>query len=228
MENKKINTSMKEEKKIAEEKSEIKEKDLKTGENAANISADDDKKLLELKISECKDLNKKLKEIEDKLLRSLADNENIRKRHEKELEETVKYSIKNFALSLLTVSDNFQRAKQSLPKEMPDDNLLKNLLIGMEAIEKDFYDAFLKNGIKNFSSIDEKFNPEIHQAVSNVESEKAEGNVVDELQQGFMIGERLLRPAMVTVSQGKKKVDSEEKNNKEKELDEKNLEKKSE
>ncbi len=152
------------------------------------------------------DLKHKLKECEDKLLRSLAENDNLRKRHEKETEDNLKYATKNFAFSLLPVIDNFQRAIKSIPDEVSEkDKFLKNLVIGIQAVEKELDDVFVKNGIKKFDSLDQKFDPEIHQAVSKVNNEKPEGIIVEEFQKGFMIGDRLLRPAMVVVSMGQEK-----------------------
>ena len=152
------------------------------------------------------DLKHKLKECEDKLLRSLAENDNLRKRHEKETEDNLKYATKNFAFSLLPVTDNFQRAIQSIPDDVSEkDKLLKNLVIGIQAVEKELDDVFLKNGIKKFDSLDQKFNPEIHQAVSKVNNDKPEGTIVEEFQRGYMIGDRLLRAAMVVVSMGPEK-----------------------
>ena len=149
------------------------------------------------------DLKHKLKECEDKLLRSLAENDNLRKRHEKETEDNLKYATKNFAFSLLPVTDNFQRAIQSIPDDVSEkDKLLKNLVIGIQAVEKELDDVFVKNGIKKFDSLDQKFNPEIHQAVSKVNNDKPEGTIVEEFQRGYMIGDRLLRAAMVVVSMG--------------------------
>ena len=170
---------------------------LKGKDEKASKIAKDNKNLVN-------DLKKKLSENEDRLLRSLADNENLRKRHEKEMEDTRKYVMKGFASSLLSVSDNFHRAMQSIPVDISEDNkLLKNLVDGIKAVEKELYDVFEKNGISQFSSLDKKFDPEFHQAVSQINSEKEEGQVVQELQKGFKIGERLLRPAMVVVSKGK-------------------------
>ena len=152
------------------------------------------------------DLKHKLKECEDKLLRSLAENDNLRKRHEKETEDNLKYATKNFAFSLLPVIDNFQRAIQSIPDDVSEkDKLLKNLVIGIQAVEKELDDVFVKNGIKKFDSLDQKFNPEIHQAVSKVNNDKPEGTIVEEFQRGYMIGDRLLRAAMVVVSMGPEK-----------------------
>ena len=152
------------------------------------------------------DLKHKLKECEDKLLRSLAENDNLRKRHEKETEDNLKYATKNFAFSLLPVTDNFQRAIQSIPDDVSEkDKLLKNLVIGIQAVEKELDDVFLRNGIKKFDSLHQKFNPELHQAVSKVNSDKPEGTIVEEFQRGYMIGDRLLRAAMVVVSMGPEK-----------------------
>ena len=84
------------------------------------------------------DLKVKLKDLEDKLLRSLAENDNLRKRHEKEINENFKYAVKNFAESLLTVTDNFQRAINSIPKIESDKNpIVKNLIVGIQAVEKE-------------------------------------------------------------------------------------------
>ena len=156
-------------------------------------------------VKEIEELKLKLKKLEENVLRGLAENENLRKRHQRELEEALKYANKNFGMGLLTVSDNFQRAMRFIPEKLPKDNeLLTNLITGMQAIEKEFYDVFEKHGITRFSSINEKFNPDVHQAVSQTHSNIKEGFVLEELQQGFKIGDRLLRPAMVIVSKGPK------------------------
>ena len=169
----------------------------KASKNQSNSS-------VELKDKIIADLKIKLKEAEDKLLRELAENENLRKRHEKETQENYKYAIKNFSYELLNVTDNFQRALSSIPKEDKTENSnLNNLVIGLQAVEKEIYEIFEKNGVKKFESLKEKFNPEIHQAVSKKESELPEGTIIEELQKGFMIDDRLLRPAMVMVSSGK-------------------------
>ena len=151
------------------------------------------------------DLKSKLSDVENKLLRSLAENENLRKRHEKEIEDNSKYAIKNFSYSLLNVADNLQRALESIPNTEAsglDDNIIKNLVIGIKAVEKELIDSLEKHGVKRFDSINQKFNPDIHQAVSKVHNEKVDGTIVEEMQKGFKIGDRLLRPAMVVVSMG--------------------------
>ena len=151
------------------------------------------------------ELKLKLKDTEDKLLRSLAENDNLRKRHDKEIEDNSKYAIKNLSYSLLNVADNLQRALESIPNSEAsglDDNVIKNLVIGIKAVEKELIDSLEKHGVKRFDSINQKFNPEIHQAVSKVHNEKVDGTIVEEMQKGFKIGDRLLRPAMVVVSMG--------------------------
>ena len=168
-----------------------------------NLSASD------LKDKIIGDLKVKLKDTEDKLLRELAENDNLRKRHEKEVQDNLKYAIRNFSSDLLSVTDNFQRALDSISGEDFDNSpKLKNLKIGLEAVEKEIYEIFEKNGVKKFDSLEKKFDPEIHQAVSKISSDHPEGVIVEELAKGFMIGERLLRPAMVVVSSGKQKEDN--------------------
>ncbi len=155
------------------------------------------------------DLKVKLKDTEDKLLRELAENDNLRKRHEKEVQDSLKYAIRNFSSDLLSVTDNFQRALDSISGEdFGQSPKLKNLKIGLEAVEKEIYEIFEKNGVKKFDSLEKKFDPEIHQAVSKISSDHPEGVIVEEFAKGFMIGERLLRPAMVVVSSGKQKEDN--------------------
>ena len=83
-----------------------------------------------------------------------------------------------------------------------DNNVIKNLVIGIKAVEKELIDSLEKHGVSKFESVNQKFNPELHQAVSKVHNEKPEGLIVEEMQKGFKIGERLLRPAMVVVSMG--------------------------
>ena len=99
-----------------------------------------------------------------------------------------------------------EKAIESIPKNKLEDNdILKNLYIGIEATQKDLLNVLDKHGIKKFDSMDKKFDPELHQAVSKKHSEKAEGIIIEEMQGGYKIGERLLRAAMVVVSTGPEK-----------------------
>ena len=180
------------------------EQKKKTERKASNNSKVTDKKMQETQDTKIiEDLKLKLKDVEDKLLRELAENDNLRKRHEKELSDSHKFSIKNFSLDILTVSDNFQRAIHSIPKDdLEASSVLKNLVVGLESVEKEMHVVFERNGVKPFESMGDTFNPEVHQAVSYKNSEKKSGVIIEEMQKGYKIAERLLRPAMVTVSKG--------------------------
>ena len=152
------------------------------------------------------ELKIKLKDVEDKLLRELAENDNLRKRHEKEISDSRKYSIKTFSLDILAVADNFQRAIHSIPQdEINKSNVLKNLVIGLESVEKEMLTIFERNGVRPFTSLKEKFNPELHQAVSYKNHDSETGYIIEEMQKGYKIADRLLRPAMVVVSKGPEK-----------------------
>ena len=180
------------------------EQKKKTERKASNSSKVTDKKIQETQDTKIiEDLKLKLKDVEDKLLRELAENDNLRKRHEKELSDSHKFSIKNFSLDILTVSDNFQRAIYSIPKDdLEASSILKNLVVGLESVEKEMHVVFERNGVKPFESMGDTFNPELHQAVSYKNSDKKSGVIIEEMQKGYKIAERLLRPAMVTVSKG--------------------------
>ena len=152
------------------------------------------------------ELKIKLKDVEDKLLRELAENDNLRKRHEKEISDSRKYSIKTFSLDILAVADNFQRAIHSIPQdEINKSNVLKNLVIGLESVEKEMLTIFERNGVRPFTSLKEKFNPELHQAVSYKNHDSETGYIIEEMQKGYKIADRLLRPAMDVVSKGPEK-----------------------
>ena len=194
--------------KQAEQKNKTEKKDSqKIRVSEKKIQENQDKKVI-------KELKTKLKDVEDKLLRELAENDNLRKRHEKEISDSHKFSIKNFSLDILTVSDNFQRAIHSIPRNDLEKSLvLKNLVVGLESVEKEMNVVFERNGVKPFESMNEIFDPELHQAVSYKNSDKKSGVIIEEMQKGYKIADRLLRPAMVTVSKGPevKKDDSSEK-----------------
>lgn len=182
--------------KQAEQKNKTEKKDSQIKVSDKKIQKNQDKKVIE-------ELKTKLKNVEDKLLRELAENDNLRKRHEQELSDSYKFSIKNFSLDILTVSDNFQRAIHSIPKnDLEKSTVLKNLVVGLESVEKEMHVVFERNGVKPFESMNDVFDPELHQAVSYKNSDKKSGVIIEEMQKGYKIANRLLRPAMVTVSKG--------------------------
>jgi molecular chaperone GrpE len=157
-------------------------------------------------------IEEKLKISEDKLLRSLAEIENQRRRFEKEIKDAFEFGSFNFAKESLAILDNLQRAKEAikndekLKKNENLDRFLENIII----IEKDLISIFERNRIKKIDTKNKKFDPNIHQAMSEIEDEKAEaGTVLQEIQAGYMLGERLLRPALVSVSKKKTSKDQE-------------------
>ena len=139
----------------------------------------------------------------DRLLRLAAEMENLRKRTEREKAEATLYAASNFARDLLTVADNLGRALQALPEEERDHagTIEKNLIIGVEATERELHNVFQRHGIKKINTVGHKFDPNFHQAIFEVPtSEKPPGIVMQEMQAGYQVGERCLRPAMVGVS----------------------------
>ena len=174
----------------------------------------DDKSEPEIKKE--KSLEDKFAESEDRLLRSLAEIENQRRRFEKEIKDAFEFGSFNFAKESLAILDNLQRAKLAIK----NDEVLKNnkdldkFLENITVIEKDLVSIFEKNRIKKINTKNNKFDPNLHQAMSEIEDKKAEtGAILKEIQPGYMLGERLLRPALVSVAK-KESSKNEEKNEK--------------
>ena len=148
-------------------------------------------------------IEQKLKETEDKLLRSLAEIENQRRRFEKEIKDAFEFGSFNFAKESLAILDNLQRAKQAIKNDevLKKNKDLNKFLENISIIEKDLISIFEKNRIKKIVTQDKKFDPNLHQAMTEIEDEKVEsGTIIQEIQAGYMLGERLLRPALVAVS----------------------------
>ena len=153
-----------------------------------------------------KTLDVKLKESEDKLLRSLAEIENQRRRFEKELKDAFEFGSFNFARETLAILDNLQRAKIAIRNDdkLKNNKDLDKFLENIDIIEKDLINIFEKNNIKKIDTKNKKFDPNLHQAMSEIEDEKTEtGSILQEIQAGYKIGERLLRPALVSVAKKK-------------------------
>ncbi len=167
-------------------------------------------------LKEEKSVEEKLKESDDKLLRSLAEIENQRRRFEKEIKDAFEFGSFNFAKESLAILDNLQRAKLAIKN---DENLKKNkdldkFLENITIIEKDLINIFERNRIKKIDTKNKKFDPNLHQAMSEIEDEsKDTGSILEEIQSGYMLGERLLRPSLVSVAK-KKTAKKEEKSQK--------------
>lgn len=153
------------------------------------------------------EIDKKTAEVSSKheqLLRAVAETENVRRRLEKEKEETAKYAISKFAKDILSVGDNFQRAIDAVPKEAVEtDPALKTLLDGVVLAERDFRSVLERNGVRAIDPVGEPFNPHHHQAVMEKEDpDVPSGTVLQVFQIGYLIDDRCLRPAMVIVARG--------------------------
>jgi molecular chaperone GrpE len=161
----------------------------------------------------------KIKELEDKVARAFAEMENQRRRFEKEREDAFDYGGFSFAKEALNLIDNLERSKQILENDeaLKETKALKKTLEHFEIISKDMVSIFLKNGITPIVSIGKKLNPNQHQAMMEIDDDQKEpGTIVQEVQKGFMMKDRLLRPALVGVSK-KTKIKKDEKSEENKE-----------
>ena len=164
----------------------------------------------------------KILQLEDKLARTFAEMENQRRRFEKEKDEAFEYGGFSFARETLNLLDNLERSKQTLENDetIKDKDTLKKLIEHIDIINKDMISIFKKNNIEPIKAINEKLDPNLHQAMMEVEDDtKDQGTIVQEIQKGFMMKDRLLRPSLVAVS--KKKVEEKQNNQKDKEIEEK-------
>ena len=153
-----------------------------------------------------KSLEEKLRETEDKLLRSLAEIENQRRRFEKEIKDAFEFGSFNFAKESLAILDNLQRAKEAIKNDssLKENKDLEKFLENISVIEKDLVSIFEKNNIRKIEAKGKIFDPNLHQAMAEIEdSNFKSGDVVQEIQPGYMLGERLLRPALVAVAKKK-------------------------
>ena len=145
----------------------------------------------------------KIKELEDKLTRTFAEMENQRRRFEKEIEDAFDYGGFAFAREALNLIDNLERSKQSLANDekLKDSNALTKILEHFDIINKDLISIFEKNNIKQIDAINKKLDPNLHQAMMEIEDDQKEpGTIIQEIQKGFLIKDRLLRPSLVGVS----------------------------
>ena len=177
----------------------------KNPENASNEASKNGEKEIKEKVQEIS-VDEKLKETEDKLLRSLAEIENQRRRFEKEIKDAFEFGSFNFAKESLAILDNLQRAKNAIKNDkiLKENKDLDKFLENINIIEKDLISIFEKNRIKKIVAIGKKFDPNIHQAMAEIEDDNSEvGIIIQEIQAGYMLSDRLLRPALVGVAKRK-------------------------
>ena len=171
---------------ISTEKAQVKEKNKEQSPKEKDLSPEE-----------------KIKDLEDKVTRALAEMENQRRRFEKEKEDAFEYGGFAFARENLNLIDNLERAKQSLENDetLKNSEALKKTLEHLEIINKDLISIFKKNNIEPIDSVNKKLDPNIHQAMMEIENDQKEpGTIIQEIQKGFMMKDRLLRPALVSVS----------------------------
>ena len=148
-------------------------------------------------------LKAEVESLRDQRLRALAEAENIRRRAEREKTEASQYAVTKFARDMVSIADNFSRALAACPPELREtaDPQIKAVLDGVEATDRQLMAALERYGVKPVSTEGGKFDPNLHQAIAEVPGNgKPAGTIVDVVQAGYMIGDRLLRPAMVTVA----------------------------
>ena len=144
----------------------------------------------------------------DKLLRALAETENVRRRAQREREDAARYGAANLARDLINVADNLRRALASVPEGQATDELTRTVLQGVDATERELLAAFERHGIRRIDPMGERFDHNFHQAIMEVEnSGQPGGTVVQVLQPGYAMHDRLLRPAMVGVAKGERRAD---------------------
>ena len=148
-------------------------------------------------------LDEKIKELEEKIVRLYAEMENQRRRYDKEKDEAFEYGGFSFAKEALNLLDNLERSKESLNNDetIKDQDILKKVISHLDIIYKDMLSIFKKNNIEPIKSIDQKLDPNLHQAMMEIEDNSKEpGTIVQEIQKGFLMKDRLLRPSLVGVS----------------------------
>ena len=165
-------------------------------------------------------LEKEIETLKEEKIRLLAEMENLRKRFEREKIETIKFGSINLARDILSPRDNLERALDALPEDENHPESIKNLIDGLKMVLKEYKSTLEKHGVKKIETLNQKFDHNLHQAMMEIEDDTKEpGTIIQEIQKGFMMKDRLLRPSLVGVS--KKKLEDENDNKKSEENKEK-------
>jgi molecular chaperone GrpE len=154
-------------------------------------------------LDEIAGLQQEIADLKDRLLRALAETENTRRRAERDRLDASQYAVTRFARDMLTIADNFSRALAACPPELREaaDPQVKAVIDGVEATDRQLMQTLERHGVKLIDTANGKFDPNLHQAIAEVPAEgRPAGSIVSVVQAGYMIGDRLLRPAMVTVA----------------------------
>ena len=170
---------------------------LEQNSTAANDTDADNEKQNELE----ENLRDEIEQLRDEKLRLLADMENLRKRSDRDKIDSIRYGSINFARDILSLGDNLSRALDAIPKDAEKTETITNLINGLRMVQREFTSILEKHGIKKIEALNQRFDHNFHQAMMEIESEEVEeGIVIQEIQSGYNMHDRLLRPSMVGVA----------------------------
>jgi molecular chaperone GrpE len=170
---------------------------LEQNSTVANDTDADNEKQNELE----ENLRDEIEQLRDEKLRLLADMENLRKRSDRDRMDSIRYGNTNFARDILSLGDNLSRALDAIPKDAEKTETITNLINGLRMVQREFTSILEKHGIKKIEALNQRFDHNFHQAMIEIESEEAEeGIVIQEIQSGYNMHDRLLRPSMVGVA----------------------------
>ena len=170
---------------------------LEQNSTVANDTDADNEKQNELE----ENLRDEIEQLRDEKLRLLADMENLRKRSDRDRMDSIRYGNTNFARDILSLGDNLSRALDAIPKDAEKTETITNLINGLRMVQREFTSILEKHGIKKIEALNQRFDHNFHQAMMEIESEEVEeGIVIQEIQSGYNMHDRLLRPSMVGVA----------------------------
>ena len=170
---------------------------LEQNSTVANDTDADNEKQNELE----ENLRDEIEQLRDEKLRLLADMENLRKRSDRDRMDSIRYGNINFARDILSLEDNLSRALDAIPKDAEKTETITNLINGLRMVQREFTSILEKHGIKKIEALNQRFDHNFHQAMMEIESEEVEeGIVIQEIQSGYNMHDRLLRPSMVGVA----------------------------
>lgn len=185
------------------EKQEPETPDTPEDELVDQIAEEPQEKAAEEEVTPLSVAEAEINDLRDKLLRAVAETENVRRRSEKEKADAANYAVTNFARDILAIGDNLNRALETVPEDVEIPDNIKNLIEGVKMTERELHNVFERHGIKKIDPKGEKFDHNLHQAMFETETdEHPSGTIIQVMQVGYRIKERLLRPAMVGVSKG--------------------------
>ncbi len=164
-----------------------------------NVPENEDVLPEELPVEDTRD--QEIADLKDRLLRTAAETENVRRRLERDKQDAVAYAITGFARDLLGVVDNLRRALDAIPADARENEAVKTVVTGVEMTERELSNVLQRHGVSRVEAKGQKLDPNVHQAMIEVEDDEAEpGTIVQELQSGYLLKDRLLRPALVSVA----------------------------